>query len=164
MSTGGAVLSNFDIDDILRRNGVHLVYIGYKDKLIETPLQVGSYVINLADSHDGTGGTHWVSFFIELINDVHHVVYFDPFGLAPPEIIKHYIQKIDDDIIYNTEQIQNENSSICGWFCLYWVYYMNKMKKQEKNIYKRYKLFLKLFSSRPEDNRTLLQEYLNPLH
>lgn len=163
MSSGGAILSNFDIGNVLERNGIPLVYIGFKDKLIGTHLQVGSYVLNMADSDDGTGGTHWICFLVERINGIHHVVYFDPFGLDPPEIVKKYVSKIDDDIVYNNEQLQNENSSICGWYVIYFIYYMNKMKQQEQDIYKRFRLFLRLFSTRPEDNRTLLKEYLKPL-
>lgn len=155
-----AVLSNTDIIELLERNGIHLVFINYKDQLEETPIQVGSYVVNMADSDDGSGGTHWVAFIIEKIDSVYHTVYFDAFGLAPSEAVKQYLAPIDDDIVYNWNQIQNENSSICGWFVVYWIWFMNTMKNAEPNIYLRYKKFLNLFSSREEDNRKLLQQYL----
>lgn len=155
-----AVLSNTDIIELLERNGIHLVFINYKDQLEETPIQVGSYVVNMADSDDGSGGTHWVTFIIEKIDSVYHTVYFDAFGLAPSEAVKKYLAPIDDDIVYNWNQIQNENSSICGWFVVYWIWFMNTMKNAEPNIYLRYKKFLKLFSSREENNRKLLQQYL----
>lgn len=158
-----AILTNFDIGEILERNGVRPVFIGYKDKLRETPLQVGSYVVNTAESDDGTGGVHWTAFLIEKIDGIHHVVYYDPLGVAPPTEVKQYVRKIDEDIWWNNEQMQNENTSICGWYVLYWIWYMNRRKEQTKSIYTRYRQFLRMFSQDVEKNRTLLQEYLKPL-
>lgn len=159
----GAILSNFDIMEILERNGIHLAFIGYKDKLHETPLQCGSYIINTATSDDGTGGVHWTALQIEQIDGIHHVVYFDPLGVAPPNEVLQYVRKIDDDLWWNSEQLQNENTAICGWYVLYWVWYMNQMKNKTKSIYTRYRHFLMSFSKEVENNRRLLQEYLKPL-
>lgn len=154
-----AILSNFDIVNILERNNIFLVYIGYKDMLVDSKLQSGCYIINMADSDDGTGGTHWTAMMIEK----HNVVYFDPLGTPPPSIVKQYVRSIDDDVLYNQKKIQNEVSAICGWYVILFIYYMTNMKKQEQNIYKRFKNFLNLFSYDVEDNRKLLQEYLKPL-
>lgn len=158
-----AVLTNWDIGEILERNHTPPVFIGYRDKLRETPLQVGSYVVNTAESDDGTGGVHWTAFLIEKIDGIHHVVYFDPLGAAPPAEIKMYVRKIDEDVWWNNEQLQNENTAICGWYVLYWVWYMNRRRQQTRSIYTRYRQFLRMFSTRVEDNRRLLQEYLKPM-
>lgn len=158
-----AILTNFDIGEILERNGIRPVFIGYKDQLRETPLQVGSYVVNTATSYDGTGGVHWTAFLIERIGGIHHVIYFDPLGVAPPPEILMYVRKIDDDLWWNNEQLQNENTSICGWYVLYWIYYMVMTRQQTPSIYTRYRQFLAGFSKNVEQNRRLLQEYLKPL-
>lgn len=160
----GAILTNFDIGGILERNGVRLAFIGYKDKLRETPLQVGSYIVNTANSDDGTGGVHWTAFLVERTDGIHHTVYFDPLGAPPPPEVRMYVRKIDDDVWWNSEQLQNENTAICGWYVLYWVWYMNRRREQQRSIYTRYRHFLRMFSTRPEDNRKLLEEYLKPLH
>lgn len=150
-----AILNNFNIETILLRNGIGLDYIGYKDRLSDTPLRQGNYVLNMADSLDGTGGTHWVGMMIEN----NHVVYFDPFGLSPVEVVKQFVRALPPPV-FNTEQLQNENSSICGWYVLFFLFYMNKMKTKEPNMETRFKNFLGLFSTDPKQNRTLLQEYL----
>lgn len=158
-----AILTNFDIQDILERNGTPPVFIGYKDQLREKPLQVGAYVVNTASSNDGTGGVHWTAFLIEKIGGIHHVVYFDPLGQPPPPEVRIYVRKIDDDVWFNSEQLQNENTSICGWYVLFWIYYMVQKRTRTLSIYTRYKNFLSMFSKEVENNRRLLQEYLKPL-
>lgn len=158
-----AILTNFDIQDVLERNGTPPVYIGYKDKLREKPLQVGAYVVNTAESDDGTGGVHWTAFLIERIDGVHHVVYFDPLGHPPPAEVRNYVRKIDENVWWNSEQLQNENTSICGWYVLYWIWFMMMKRKQTPSIYTRYRNFLSMFSKEVEKNRALLQEYLKPM-
>lgn len=152
-----AILSNFDIVNILERNNIFLVYIGYKDMLVDSKLQSGCYIINMSDSDDGTGGSHWTAIMI----DKNYAVYFDPLGSPPPWVVIQYL--LNDNVLYNQKKIQNEVTAICGWYVILFIYYMTNMKKQEPNLFPRFQKFLNLFSYDVEDNRKLLQEYLKPL-
>ena len=50
--------SNFDLEDLAQKYNLPLVGIFSKDELSKQ-IQVGSYIINLQDSTEGSG-SHWV--------------------------------------------------------------------------------------------------------
>ena len=107
----------------------------------------GKYVINLDDKN--SKGTHWVSLFI----DRNTALYFDSFGIKyiPQEVLN----KIKDkSIIHNIFRIQDNESIMCGFYCIAFIEYMlsgktlldytnllplNNYKKNEKTIYKYFK-------------------------
>ena len=107
----------------------------------------GTYVINLNDKK--SKGTHWVSLFI----DRNTAVYFDSFGIEyiPQEVLN----KIKDkSITHNIFRIQDNESIMCGFYCIAFVEYMlageilldytnlfspNDYKKNDKIIYKYFK-------------------------
>ena len=94
-------------------------------------------------------GTHWISLFI----DRNTTVYFDPFGT---EYIPHEIlNKISDKLIArNIFRIQDNDSIMCGFYCIAFIEYMlaektllhytnlfspNGYEKNSKIIYKYFK-------------------------
>lgn len=76
----------------------------------------GSFIIILRRD-DGIG--HWVA--------VHNDIYFDSYGLEPPQILR--------SEMYYTKQIQSIDRDYCGPYCILWLYccqydkldYFNKM-------------------------------------
>ena len=88
-------------------------------------------IINL-DTKLGPG-THWVCYrgdasphnppagwengFIE---------YFDPFGLIMPNEVLDYFHTSGKPIVYSMDEIQNRDSVLCGYWCLY---YLNERQK-----------------------------------
>ena len=157
-----SITTNIELADAARRNNIPLIGVFFKDKL-PTHVYDGGYIFNLADHDDGEG-SHWTSAWVE--KDLHgkkHVVYFDPFAVAPPENVKRFFYAIDKTIFHGTKQVQNIDSFICGYFVLYFLWYMNRCKKQEKNVDKRFKNFESLWSTDVQQNRTLLSEYLKCL-
>lgn len=62
-------------------------------------------IINLGNNL--IGGTHWVA--------IYNGMYFDPFGLVPPEKLDH--------LEWIPLQIQNQNYGGCGNYCILWLYY-----------------------------------------
>ena len=67
-------------------------------------------------------GSHWIATYVRdgVIN------YFDSFGLPPfQEMVDHAIKK-DLTLLHQNQQIQNFYTSICGYFCLYFLNEMHK--------------------------------------
>ena len=107
----------------------------------------GSYVINLDDKR--SKGTHWVSLFI----DRNTVVFFDSFGIE--NIPQEELKKIKDKLItHNILRIQDNESIMCGFYCISFIEYIyagktlldytnlfspNDYKKNDKIIYKYFK-------------------------
>ena len=127
-------LSNFEIMDIIKDMNLdsHFAGVYSKDKLPTELLWNKFYIINLQDS-DAGGGTHWCVFYY---NAQLTSIFFDSYGFPGPIEVE---QKIKPNI-YNDAEVQNIDSSACGYFCLAFIKYIhNKADKQEA-----YKTFLKL--------------------
>ena len=76
-----------------------------------------AYVINL--DHSENTGTHWVVIFVKK----DEVIYFDSFGVEyiPKEIMKSIGNKNIKTSIF---RIQDNNSIMCGYFCILFIEYM----------------------------------------
>jgi len=114
-------LSNFDIDEHLNKFDY---YNGTFSKN-NLPAKIGTKemgIINLDDF--GNPGTHWVAYF----NAPGHkyVYYFDSFGLPPPEEVKRYLKTSHKQIQMNTGEIQQIDSIMCGYYCVYVLEQLDK--------------------------------------
>ena len=78
-----------------------------------------SAIVNL-DSNDSQG-THWVCYYGNN--------YFDSFGLPPPDEVVKYIPH---PIYYNSNEIQDRESVICGHLCLYVLKHLSDGKSYEE--------------------------------
>ena len=110
-------LSNFDLINWVNQLGIkHFRGVFSRDDLpsgINEP-EVG--IINL-DSKIGPG-THWVCYRNV---DKHFCEYFDSFGLIMPTRLRKYLQTSGEKIIYSTDEIQERDSVLCGYWCLYYL-------------------------------------------
>jgi len=107
------------------------------------------YIVNMEDSVDKNGiplpGTHWVSFITK--NNI--LYYFDPFGIiCPVEILK---VDPNDTVVYNTEQLQNEESTCCGFFSIALIL---SNKSDIKNDFQK---FIRNFSNNTSRNDMVLK-------
>lgn len=103
-------LTNTQITDMLRGRGIYFNGVFSKD-LLPSKLQQGWYIINMED-HDKGNGTHWVA----LNYGREFTEYFDSFGFPPPKEVLRAVG--DTNLIRNRKQIQDFNSSACGWYCI----------------------------------------------
>ena len=95
------------------------------------------------DNNSGVG-THWVA--MKLTKDT--VMYFDSFGLPPPEEIR----QLRENYIYNSSQYQKNTSVLCGYYC---IYFINELSKN-----KRFSELLKPFSMTNYDiNEDYIKSY-----
>ena len=65
-------------------------------------------------------GTHWTCFIIK----DNESYYFESFGGAPDEFLLNQLPK---PIIYHNYKIQDINSKLCGSYCLYFFYLIERM-------------------------------------
>lgn len=148
------MMTNVDLEEKAVRLHIPLVGVFSKDKLPITNKD-GGYIINLQDSDDGPG-THWTAFYVEGSSKV----YFDSFGVIPPLSVQRFLR---NKYVYSTKHIQNIQSEICGYYVLYFIWFMWNHRYKIKDLRKRFCAFLRLFSSDPTKNKTLLQKYIKPL-
>ena len=66
------------------------------------------------------GGTLWTCFYIE----DNKSYYFDSFGGTPDKFL---VNRLPKPIIYHNYKIQDINSKLCGSFCLYFSYSIERM-------------------------------------
>ena len=66
------------------------------------------------------GGTHWTCFYIK----DNKSFYFDSFGGHPDKFL---LNQLPEPIIYHNYKIQNINSKLCGSYCLYFFYLIERM-------------------------------------
>ena len=100
-------ISNFEILDYMK-NIIWFQGVWMKDAA-DLP-SFGYYIINLNNSDQI--GSHWC---IVLNEDK---FWYDPFGLPPIKRLNHYR--------YNTVQHQSVSSSLCGYYCMYFIIMRSK--------------------------------------
>ena len=78
------------------------------------------FIYNLEPSY--MNGSHWVATFVK--NGI--VNYFDSFGMPPFQELVDHVKKKKLILLHQNNQIQNINTTTCGYFCLYFLNEMNK--------------------------------------
>ncbi len=68
-------------------------------------------------NHNRPGG-HWIAMYR---GDGDTLEMFDSFGL-PPQLYNLHLPRADV-LVYNTKQLQSQDSVVCGQYCLYYVYF-----------------------------------------
>ena len=67
------------------------------------------------------GGTHWTCFIVK----DNKSFYFDSFGGQPDKFLLNQLRK---QITYHNYKIQDINSKLCGSYCLFCFYLIERMK------------------------------------
>ena len=142
-------LSNLEIIDIIKNRNLekHFGGVYSKDQLPEL-IKDKFYIVNLQD-HDEGGGTHWTTFYY---NYPSTSIYFDSYGFIAPRDV----QKRITPYIFNDKDIQDFNSSACGFYCIAFIKFLHDKTDKEQ----MYKSFLKLFKLDTIKNDKILQELL----
>ena len=74
--------------------------------------------VNIDDGSQG--GSHWTCFIVK----DNKSYYFESFGGAPDKFLLNQLPK---PIIYHNYKIQDINSKLCGSYCLYFFYLIERM-------------------------------------
>jgi len=148
-------LTNFDLENICKRLKIALANVIAKDewKLLT---KNGNYIINLENHNQA--GSHWVA----LVMGKSSCVYMDSFGMPPPEQIYELLEKKYKKVPYNKMEIQDMDSTYCGYFCIAFLSMFKKRGGVKTNNQMLAKLqdFQSHFSKNTNENDRLLREYL----
>ena len=150
------LLSNIDIEELCKMFKINLVFCGFKAKLNNLRVIPGSYVINLDEIN--SQGSHWVCFYI----NNKFCVYFDSFGEEPPLEVINFCRKSNIKLMSNYFKIQDINGTECGWYCIAFLYWMNKYKNVNQYILN---MFNKQFDTEnTKNNKSILQKYIKSIN
>jgi hypothetical protein len=143
-------LTNFELIDLIKKFKLdnHFDGVYSKDQLPEL-IKDKFYIVNLQD-HDEGGGTHWTCFYY---NYPSTSIYFDSYGFIAPRDV----QKRISPYVFNEKDIQDFNSSACGWYCIAFIKFLHDKTDKEE----MFKTFLKLFKLETIKNDKILQEMLD---
>jgi hypothetical protein len=146
------MLTNIQIEDLAQRMKIPLEFCGFKSELPKKLKTNKAYVINLDDEVDKatgilSGGSHWTTFTImEYPNGKKEAIYFDSYGVGPPEIVKERVMNsFKLGLPYNTKDIQSLMNQACGWYCLAYQHFIYAYPQRSKNLYWDTEAFLELF-------------------
>ena len=142
--------------------------IYYKDELADLTLEYNKgYIINLeSETEPNSNGTHWVTCYVaKYPNNKRECFYYDSFGIGPPQEVTRFCKGIQ--IHYNKNDHQSIMSSVCGFFCLAYLYFVTRCDLRSKDLLKDSKTFCDLFydlnvSNNYHHNEFVLQQFFKP--
>ena len=108
-------LSNFDLMEWVKKLKIKYLRGIYSRDRLPNKIKKECGIINLDDMQGP--GTHWVCYR----NIDKLIEYFDPFGLIMPSEALKYFNTSGKQIVYSIDEIQNRNTVLCGYWCLYYL-------------------------------------------
>lgn len=142
-----------DIANAAKNAGLRLNKIDMKEEF-KFPLREGAYVINIGrERRSGVQGTHWTALMIKRGVPV----YFDSFGMPPPEKIHQGLVHQFGGFYYNNKMIQNISSSRCGEYATDFLVFM----KGKKNPVKGAEEYAAFYKEDGRENEKLIQHRFN---
>ena len=113
-------MSNIDLLHWVKLLGIkYFRGINSRDNLPEKMHRLETGIINLDDLIGR--GTDWCRYRNV---DKQFCEYFESFGLIVPYEIKNYLKTSGKKIVYSSDEIQERDSVLCGYWCLY--YFLEK--------------------------------------
>lgn len=143
--------SNFDLLEIANKMKLPLKGVYFKDNLPEK-IEDGYYIINLQSKNDPRNGTHWTVFYYDNLNNL----YYDSFGFPAPKELEIRLTPYT----YNDRDIQNINSSSCGFYCIAFIKFLHNFEDKEK----AFNIFLDMFDDNTAKNELILHDILYKNH
>lgn len=143
-------LTDDELRSLSKRMGMKLEGVVYKSQLQDMDLKYNvPYIINLDNEYDEDGrqnsGSHYVALQVSKNNkNKIEPCYCDSYGVAPPQEVLDFVGV--KHVPYNTKCIQSLMGEVCGYFCLAFLYYINKFEHRSGNIYHDCEEFTDLFN------------------
>jgi len=145
------MLTDSEIELLCSRMGIPLETICFKDE-IPSPIKYNrSYFVNMESSvdQDGTAncGSHWCCFQVNKYqNGRIEPIWFDPYGVSPPEDVKKYIlEQTGQKLPFTEKDIQSLLNNACGYFCCAYLHFINHCDIRSKDLYLDTAAFLDMF-------------------
>ena len=132
-------LTDTELKSLAKRMGFKLEYVVFKSQLEEMDVEYNCpYIINLENEYSEDGkpnsGTHYTALFIQKNNKGEvKPCYFDSYGVGPPIEVLEFVGR--KHVPYNTKCVQSIMSLVCGYYCLSFLYFINKFEHRSGDIY-----------------------------
>ena len=121
-------LSNNDLIEWCKYLNIPINDVLSRDEEVPHTHSQALFIYNREPSY--MNGSHWVATYVK--NNV--INYFDSFGMPPFQEIVNHSKRKNLTLLHQNNQIQNINTTTCGYFCLYFLNEMSmlKMKQQQR--------------------------------
>jgi len=160
------MLTDDQIEDLAKMMGFSLSGCYFKDELPKTLKYNTGYVINLENSKDEDGeqndGSHWVCLQVNKYpSGLIEPLYFDPYGVPPPESVKSFVKKgCGKQLPYTEKDIQSMMNNACGFYCCAFLHYVNAYPQRKKDLYVDASEFLELFNDLTKETDYKYNEFV----
>ena len=151
-------LTNHEVDHLaklLKIKEFHGVYLQEDLKDIKDKAKDGSYIINYGTLRNG--GTHYVALLMYGSSAFH----FDSFGATYSTDIEEFI-KGKPHKAFNQYIMQDLDSSLCGWYCIALIYYVQLhfkgKEKKKKAFFETINDFVNLFKDDSLKNGPIVRQ------
>jgi len=166
-------LTDYQIEELSKKMGFPLEQVCFKDELPYKIKYNKSYVINLEDEigpdNKPNVGTHWTCFQVNKYKNGNiEPIYFDPYGMPPPEIVKKTIERTcGQKLPYCEKDIQSLMNNACGWYCCAYLHWINSGFMKSGDIYQDTGTFLEMFDDLNKSvdfkkNEYILKNFFQP--
>lgn len=105
-------------------------------------VQLPFYLISNLDP-DFKPGSHWVAIYID-VNGIGE--YFDSYGRKPEGYHKMFLDRNTKRWFYNHQQLQSYLSSVCGKYCLVYLYLKIKINVKMHDYIKVFSIVNKIYN------------------
>ena len=124
-------MSNYDLLKLCKYLNIPINNVLSREESSPHNHKQALFIYNLEPSY--MSGSHWVATYVKngIIN------YFDSFGMPPFQEIVDHAKRKNMTLLHQNNQIQNINTTTCGYFCLY---FLNEMSKG-RSYYDSMKVF-----------------------
>lgn len=144
-------LTDTQLKELAKKMGFSLEDVCFKDELPYKVKSNTSYIINLENEFDEDGepnsGTHWCCFQVNKYpSGKVEPIYFDPYGMPPPEIVKKTVERtFGQKLPFCEKDIQSLMNNACGWYCCAFLHFINASQYRSQDLYQDVGAFLEMF-------------------
>jgi len=131
-----------------------------KDELKPVETEEGFYIYNLDSKTkpvmSTSLGTHWTC----SVGNDKQAMYFDSYGVVPPNEISYFLKLKYDKYMYNNYIIQDLNSTNCGFYCLGLALYVKENQATNPNLMQTCNEYINMFGDNARTNDVILRDFL----
>jgi len=159
-------LTDTQLRYLAQKMGFDLADVCFKDELPHKIKTNVAYIINLENEFDEDGepnsGTHWCCFQVNKYpNGKIEPIYFDPYGMPPPEIVKKTVERSSGQKLpFTSKDIQSLMNNACGWYCCAFLHWINSSQFRSRDLYQDVSAFLDMFDDLTKEVDFKKNEYI----
>ena len=159
-------LTDTQLKYLAQKMGFDLADVCFKDELPHKIKTNTAYIINLENEFDEDGepnqGTHWCCFQVNKYpSGKIEPIYFDPYGMPPPEIVKKTVERSSGQKLpFTSKDIQSLMNNACGWYCCAFLHWINYSQFRSRDLYQDVSSFLDMFDDLTKEVDFKKNEYI----